>query len=228
MSQALVMAFVVGLPVGFLKFMRRMRAVRTDERRRHPELFSAPGDQIGSSDGEYRSRWSLFGVPLVHVRFAKPEEGEGPVFGWFAGGDRAYGLVFAWGGLAVAPFSIGVVAVGLFALGTIGFGVISLGTAAVGLVAVGCMSVGVKAYAWLSALGWESAQGGGFSIARVAAEGPVSFAGHVNDAVARKALAVPFATDFEMIVLIVVAVLSVVPIAFYARAVRARLGRART
>jgi hypothetical protein len=106
--------------------------------------------------------------------------------------------------------------------------VISLGTAAVGLLAVGCMSVGVKAYAWLSALGWESAQGGGFSIARVAAEGPVSFAANVNDAVAREALAVPFAANFEMIVLIVVAVLSVVPIAFYARAVRARLGRART
>jgi hypothetical protein len=224
-SQALVLAFVVGLPVGGLSVMRRMRAIRSEERRRHPELFRNPRDQIGSSAGEFRSRWTFLGVPLVHVRFSTPDKGEPPVFAWVAGGDRAYGLLIAWGGCAIAPISVGVFAVGFFALGTVSLGFVSLGTAAVGLLAIGCMSAGVNSYAWLSALGWESAQGGGFSIARVAAEGPVAFAQHANDAVAHQILANPNMEQTHMIFLIVIAVLSIVPIAFYARAVRQRLGR---
>ena len=106
---------------------------------------------------------------------------------------------------------------------------ISLGTASVGVLALGCMTVGVKAYAWLSALGWETAQGSGFSIARIAAEGPVAFAQYANDPVARQILADPHAEQNQMIFLIVVTVLSLVPIAYYARAVRQRLGgRARS
>ena len=228
-TQALVLAFVVGWPVVLLRLMRRMRALRSAERQRHPELFRDPRDQVGSSAGEYRSRLKLLGVPLVHIRFSSPDEGERPVFGWLAGGDRAYGLLFAWGGYAVAPFSIGAIAIGLLAVGTLSVGVISLGTAGVGLLAVGCMAVGVKAYAWLSALGWETAQGGGFSIARTAAEGPVAFAQHANDSIARQILADPHAEQTQMIILIVITVLSLVPIAYYARAVRQRLGsRARS
>jgi RNA polymerase sigma factor (sigma-70 family) len=223
-SQGMVMAFVLGLPVGFLKFMRRMRTVRSEERRRHPELFRDPRDQVGSSASEYRSRWSFLGIPLVHVRFSTPDDGAPPVFAWVAGGDRAYGLLAAWGGCAVAPFSIGVFAVGIFALGSVSVGVISLGTAGVGLLAIGCMAVGVQAYGWLSALGWQSAQGGGFSIAWLAAEGPVAFAQYANDSVARQILANPSSEQTHMIVLIVIAVLSVVPIAYYSRAVRQRFG----
>jgi hypothetical protein len=151
------------------------------------------------------------------------------VFGWLAGGDRAYGLLFAWGGYAVAPFSIGAIAIGFFAIGTLSVGVISLGTAGVGLLAVGCLAVGVKAYGWLSALGWETAQGSGFSIARIAAEGPVAFAQHANDPIARQLLADPHAEQNQMIILAVITVLSLLPIAYYARAVRQRLGgRARS
>jgi hypothetical protein len=214
-TQVLVLAFTVGWPVALLRIMRRMRAVRSEERRRHPELFRDARDQVGSSAGEYRSRWKLFGV-------SSPDEGEPPVIGWFAGGDRAYGLLFAWGGYAVAPFSIGAVAIGLFAIGSLSIGIISLGTAAVGLLAVGCMSVGVKAFAWLSAVGWQTAAGGGFAIARVAAEGPVAFAPHANDAIAREMLA---ASDGgQLVILSVITVLSLLPIAFYAKAVRQRLG----
>lgn len=222
-TQVLVLAFIVGWPVALLRIMRRMRAVRSEERQRHPELFRDARDQVGSSAGEYRSRWKLFGVPLIHIRFSSPDEGERPVFGWFAGGDRAYGLIFAWGGWAVAPFSIGAVAIGFFAIGSLSIGVISLGTAGVGLLAVGCMSVGVKAFAWLSAVGWQTAAGGGFAIARTAAEGPVAFAQHANDAVARQMLATSDGGQF--VILSVITVLSLLPIAFYAKAVRQRLGR---
>ena len=223
-SQALVLAFVVGWPVVLLRVMRAMRALRSAERRRHPELFRDPRDQVGSSAGEYRSRWKLLGVPLVHIRFSSADEGGRPVFGWFAGGDRAYGLLFAWGGYAAAPFSIGAVAVGFFAIGALSVGVISLGTAGVGLLAVGCLAVGVKAYGWLSALGWETAQGSGFAIARTAAEGPVAFAQHANDAVARQMLADTGSGQTQMIILTVVILLTLVPIAYYAWAVRQRLG----
>src|SRR5207253_2399538 len=105
----------------------------------------------------------------------------------------------AWGGWAVAPVSVGAVAIGLFAVGSVGAGLISLGTAAVGLFALGCMAVGVKAAAWLSALGWETAQGGGFSIARIAAEGPIAFAQHANDSVAHQLLTDPHAAQSQVI-----------------------------
>ncbi len=223
--QVLVLAFIVVWPVAMVRLMRYFRRLRSAERRQHPECFREARDQVGSSAGEYRSRLKLFGVPMVHIRFSWPDEGERPVFGWFAGGDRAYGLLFAWGGYAVAPFSIGAVAIGLFAVGSLSVGVISLGTAGVGMVAVGCMSVGVKAYGWLSALGWETAQGSGFAIARIAAEGPVAFAQHANDALARQILSDPHAEQTQMITLIVVTLLSLVPIACYAQAVRRRLGR---
>jgi RNA polymerase sigma factor (sigma-70 family) len=224
--QAFALAFMLGWPVALLRVMRHMRALRSAERRQYPELFRDPRDQVGSSAGQYRSRLTLLGVPLVNIRFSSPDEGERPVFGWIAGGDRAYGLLCAWGGYAVAPFCFGGVAVGLFSIGALGVGVISLGTASVGLATVGCMAVGVKAYAWLSALGWWSAQGGGFAIARIAAEGPIAFAQHANDAIARQILADPH-PEHTRIFLIVISLLSIVPIAAYARAVRKRLGRAR-
>lgn len=192
---------------------------------RVPELYREPRDRVGSAAGQYRSRWSLLGVPLVHLRFSAPDEGERPVFGWFAGGDRAYGILFAWGGLAVAPISVGAVAIGIIAVGSLSVGVISLGTAGVGLVAVGCMAVGVRAYGWLYALGWNAAQGSGFAISRFAAEGPVALAPHANDAIARQLLADPQAEQNQMLVFIVITLLSLLPVAYYARAVRRRLGR---
>jgi len=228
-SQAFMLAFVVGWPVALLRVMLRMRKMRSEERRLHPELFRDPRDHVGSSAGEYRSRWTLLGVPLVHIRFSSPDEGDRPVFGWFAGGDRAYGLLFAWGGCAIAPFSIGAISVGIIAVGSLSVGIISLGTAGVGLVAVGCMAAGLRAYGWLSALGWATAQGSGFAIARIGAEGPLAFAQHANDPIARQLLADPHAEQTQMIIVIVITVLSLVPIAYYARAVRQRLGgRARS
>jgi RNA polymerase sigma factor (sigma-70 family) len=222
--QILVLAGIVAWSVLLVRAMRRMRALRSTERREHPELFSDPADRVGSSAGEYRSAWTLFGVPLVRIRFASPDEGEPPVFAWFAGGDRAYGLVAAWGGFAMAPFSIGAICVGLVAIGNVSLGVISIGTIGIGLLTVGAMSVGVKAYAWLSALGWHTAQSGGFAIARIAAEGPIALAQHANDPIARQILAEPNAERNHMVILTAVVLLSLMPVIYYARAVRRRLG----
>jgi RNA polymerase sigma factor (sigma-70 family) len=225
LSQVLVLTFIAGLPLSMFKVMRRMRELRSSERVSHPELFREPRDQVGSSAGEYKSRLKFLGVPLVHIRFSSPDEGDPPVYGWLAGGDRAFGLLFAWGGYAFAPVSVGAVSVGIFAVGSVSVGVVSLGTAGVGFLALGCMAVGVKAYAWLSALGWQTAQGSGFAIARTAAEGPIAFAQHANDPVAHQVLAAPHAEQSQMLFLILVSIFSVVPVALYARAVRKRLGR---
>jgi hypothetical protein len=224
MAQTLLLATVVVWPLTLLRAMRGMRVLRSEERRLHPELFRDARDQVGSEAGEYRSRLKLFGVPLVHVRFSSPDEGERPVFGWFAGGDRAYGLLCAWGGLAVAPLSVGAVSVGFLAVGSLSVGVISLGTVAVGSIALGCVAAGLRAFAWLSALGWTSAQGGGFAIARIAAEGPVALAPHANDPVARRLLADPNGNQGQMIFFILISLLTLIPVAAYARAVRQRLG----
>jgi RNA polymerase sigma factor (sigma-70 family) len=224
LAQALLLVALVVWPVVLLRVMRHMRVLRSEERRLHSESFRDARDQVGSEAGEYRSRLKLFGVPLVHVRFSSPDEGQRPVFGWLAGGDRAYGLLCAWGGYAVAPLSVGAVAVGFLAVGSLSVGVISLGTVAVGAFALGCVSLGVKALAWLSALGWTSAQSGGFAIARIAAEGPVALAQHANDPVARQLLADPNGNQNQMTIFIVISLLTLIPVAYYARAVRQRLG----
>ncbi len=225
-AQVLVLGFVIGWPWAICRVMRHMRSVRSAERLAHPELFADPRDQVGSSAGEYRSAWKLCGVPLVHIRYASPDAGQPPVFGWFSGGDRAYGILCAWGGVSVAPVSVGSVAVGLVAIGNLSFGLLSFGTVAVGLVAIGCASMGVHASAWLSALGWQTAQGGGFALAQNAALGPVAFAQHVNDAAARAIFGAPVSARDQMTFISVLTVLSMVPLVAYVLNVRKRLGKA--
>ena len=78
-SQALLACFVLGWPVAMIKMLRHFRRLRAEERRLHPEYFLDERDQIGSTESAYRSRARLFGVPLVHLRFAAPETGQAPV-----------------------------------------------------------------------------------------------------------------------------------------------------
>jgi RNA polymerase sigma factor (sigma-70 family) len=224
-SQMLVLAFVVGWPVAIIKVMRYTRELRTAERKKHPELFANAKDQVGSAAGEYRSRWTLLGIPLVCVRFATADAGQPAVRAWFAGGDRAYGLICAWGGIAVAPVSVGSTAVGLLAIGNLSFGLFSFGTVAVGWLAIGCAAIGVKAFAWLSALGWETAHGGGFVVARLAAEGPVAFAEHANDAAARALFAHLASGKNQMTFVTTLTLISIIPIIGYAIGVRKRVGQ---
>lgn len=223
-TQVFVFGFVGIWPVVVGRVLRWMRVLRSAERKRHPECFQDARDQVGSSQGEYRSRLKLLGVPLVHIRFSTPDEGQSPVFGWFAGGDRAYGLLFAWGGFAVAPVSVGVIASGILTVGSLGLGLISIGTVSVGVFALGCASVGVRAYAWLSALGWNSA-GGGFALAGKAAIAPLAFAPHANDQTAIDVLTQPALHNNQMLIYPVIAALTLIPVIFYARAVRQRMGR---
>ncbi|MCF7688384.1 MAG: sigma-70 family RNA polymerase sigma factor [Cephaloticoccus sp.] len=222
LAQVFLIGFIVVWPVMMRVMLRRQRRMRSAERQRQPESFRDARDQVGSTANEYRSRLQLFGVPLMHVRFSTPDEGERPVFGWVAGGDRAYGLLFAWGGFALAPVSVGAVAGGILTVGTVSVGVISLGMVSVGLFALGCASVGVKALAWISALGGDVALSGGFALSNNVALAPVAFGPHSNDTVAMAAL---HSQPYPMLFLALIAILTLVPITLYARAVRQRLGR---
>lgn len=226
-AQGVVVLATVGLGWGMLRALRVMRELRAVERARDPEAYADARDQVGAAAGVYRSRWTLLGLPLVHVRLAHADAGDKPVVGWIAGGDRAFGLVFAWGAFAVAPISAGVTAVGLLAVGNVSIGVISLGTFALGGLAVGCAAIGVKALAWVSALGWSTAQGGGFVIARLAAEGPIALAEHCNDAAARAVIAGTGSDPMMNLLLGVTVVLILGPIIAFAKVVRQRWGQAK-
>jgi RNA polymerase sigma factor (sigma-70 family) len=130
---------------------------------------------------EYRSRVSLFGWPLVHVRLRGGLE-RGPVKAWLAGGDAAIGLVFAFGAVAIAPISFGGFALGVLTLGGVGIGVVPLGGFSFGLYALGGLAVGLQAFGGC-AIGWTAAEGG-VAVARDFAIGAAASARHANDALA--------------------------------------------
>jgi RNA polymerase sigma factor (sigma-70 family) len=128
---------------------------------------------------EYRSRLHLLGLPLIHIRFNRSAVQRSPVKAWIAAGDFAFGVIFAFGGLAVAPVSLGGLAIGLMAWGG----------AALGLFAIGGFAVGGWVFGGF-ALGWQAFGGcaialnaamGGLAIARDFALGGIAHAAQINN-----------------------------------------------
>lgn len=223
LSQLLVFSFLAGYGLMTARLLKAMRALRSAERLRRPDLFASPDDQPGSGKREYISRISFLGFPLVHARFAMAEEGEKPAVAWIALGDRAYGLLFAWGGFAVAPISVGIVSCGILTVGAVGFGLAAMGTVGVGLLAMGASAIGYKAYGSLSALGWESALSPSFSIAKEAAMGHIAYAREVNNELAASIVNLSAVDQSFVMVLGIMALLVIVPVVWWARIVRKRL-----
>ncbi|WP_395744412.1 protein kinase domain-containing protein [Prosthecobacter sp.] len=109
---------------------------------------------------EYKSKWRLFGMPLLHVAHgADPATGRKRVArGVFAFGDRAVGVV-AFGGYARGVFACGGAAVGVVAVGGVAAGLVCWGGVALALLlAYGGLSVGYLAAGGL-ALGWAAVGG---------------------------------------------------------------------
>ncbi len=225
-TQGLIVVFAVGWTALFLRQLNGLRELRSAERLREPDKFSAPVDQVGSKAAEYRSRATFLGVPLVHLRFTFDEVGQPPAFGWIAGGDRAIGLLFAYGGWAVGFMSIGAVNVGVISFGAVSFGLLSLGAICVGAKALGAIAIGYDAVASLSATAWHTAQSICMAWSNWVAVAPVAVAPHANDLVAEAALANPQGERDWLIYCIVVVFLSLVPTLLYAKAVRRRVGQA--
>jgi RNA polymerase sigma factor (sigma-70 family) len=137
-----------------------------------------------SSAFEYRSRATLFGWPLVHVRIGdRFDVLRGPVKAWIAvGSSHAVGLIFASGGLAIAPISFGGLAVGLVPFGALALGVLSVGAGSFGIWAYGGLAVGWEVFCG-SGVAWHSALGG-IVAARDFALGGVAHAAQANNDIA--------------------------------------------
>jgi hypothetical protein len=129
----------------------------------------------------------------------------------------------AWGGIAVAPVSVGIVSVGLVTVGAVGFGLVGMGAVGIGLLAMGASAIGYKAYASMSALGWESAFSPGFSIAKEAAIGPIAYAGQVNNELAASISNLATMDQSYALILGIMALLVIVPVVWWARVVRKKM-----
>lgn len=83
---------------------------------------------------EYKSKRTLFGLPLVHIRLG--HRGMGVAKGILAIGNVAVG-VFTLGGWAMGALAIGGLAVGLLAFGGAAVGLFAMGGSAIGVYAAG-------------------------------------------------------------------------------------------
>jgi predicted Zn-dependent peptidase len=121
----------------------------------------------------------------VHLRTgARPGEKMGTAKGWIAIGDRAYGILFAAGAVAVGGISMGGVAVGLIAIGGASVGLLAVGGFALGGLAMGGGAIGIVAAGGV-ATGLIGAEGG-LAVAREFALGGKALAQHANDPAARE------------------------------------------
>jgi predicted Ser/Thr protein kinase len=121
-------------------------------------LTDMPGIRVAAFGREYRSKTTLFGLPLVHIATGiDPVTGRKRVAkGIIALGDIAVGVIalggvamggVALGGLAVGLVSLAGAAIGLlFALGGMAVGGVAFGGAAIGVIAVGGGAVGYYAF----------------------------------------------------------------------------------
>ncbi len=185
-NPALWIALMAGLVIGYVGVCfatgafsaRRQLRIRAEERvhRGLPEKESDP------LFFEYRSRWKLLGLPLVHVRLGSSM---GHIAcGWIAYGNIAIAPLLAFGGIAVGGISVGGISVGLITTAGIGLGLLfSFSGLAAGGVAIGGLAIG-----WLAlggaALGGLAAMGGAGWAGFYALGHNVS-APHANDAAAK-------------------------------------------
>ncbi len=227
LSQVLILAFLIVWPIATYKLLRRTSLLRARERIRVPEAFSHPEDQVGSKGREYRSRWKLLGIPLVHMQFSVKEQGDRPAVGWIAFGERAYGILFAFGGFAVGGISVGLVTCGVITCSVVGVGLIGMGTVGVGWLGFGAISIGYKAFASVSALGWQSAWCPGFAIAKEGAIGAIAYAKHVNTEAAAQIASLQQVEQYHVYVLCALSILVIAPVVFYAQSIRKRMRRSR-
>ena len=176
--------YVITLLVGILWGNKTQQRIRREEAAKLPPGSLPAAQKVVFKPVEYRSRWTLLGLPLVHVRMECKQDGKlQPAKGWIAIGNVAYGVALAFGGVAVGTVSVGGAAVGLVAIGGTGLGLLSFAGMAMGVWATGGAAVGYLAFGGC-AMGWLAASGGS-AVAHGYAVGGAAFAQHANDAAAR-------------------------------------------
>jgi RNA polymerase sigma factor (sigma-70 family) len=172
-------AFIVTLAV---RSNEKFQKLRNEEVKTHPDSFSA-AERVGSLR-EHRSKLSFLGLPLFHYRSGRltgqPHE---PAIGWIAIGDKACGILFAAGGMAVGGIAMGGLSLGVISFGGLSVGILSMAGLAIGGIAIGGGAVGMIAAGGV-AMGYVGALGG-LAIAQQFAVGGQTIAMHANDAAAR-------------------------------------------
>ncbi len=133
---------------------------------------------------EYRSKLRLLGLPLIHIcigdRFDILKK---PVTAWIAVGNYTVGALFAFGGVAVAPVSIGFCAVGLVSFGGLALGLLALGGIGLGVWSFGGLVIGWQAWG-ACAIAWNAAAGG-IALAHDFALGGIAYGGPAGREVAK-------------------------------------------
>ncbi len=134
---------------------------------------------------EYCSKIKFLGLPLVNIRIGdRFDVLRKPVTGWIVCGNYAVGGLFAFGGVAIAPFGIGGLVLGLLPFGGIVAGIFPLGGLSLGVWAFGGVAIGWQAIGGF-ALAWHAAVGN-FALARDFAVGGIVHALQANNDVARQ------------------------------------------
>jgi RNA polymerase sigma factor (sigma-70 family) len=178
LSSTFAFVAVVG-PYSFWIHRTQRRIRKEDIKTSGKPNFSSP-----SRPYEYRSPRTFLGLPLLHIRLNCVEAGKTlPAKGWVAVGNRAYGILFAAGTIAVGAISCGPVAVGVLAGGAFGIGLFAFGGLAIGLAAIGGAAVGYVAFGG-GVIGWLGASGGA-ALAHHFAMGGGALAAHANDQAAQ-------------------------------------------
>ena len=135
---------------------------------------------------EHRSQFKLLGLPVIHIRLNGYSTGKSspgsPVKAWIAVGPSAMGVLFAFGGIAIAPMSVGGIAIGFMSWGGMAFGAFALGGFALGGWTFGGFALGWQAFGGC-ALALNAAQGG-LAIARDFALGGGAHAAQANNEIA--------------------------------------------
>ena len=90
---------------------------------------------------EYKSKASIFGLPLLHINTGGAYMSNRAV-GVIAIGDIATG-VLSFGGVSFGLISFGAVSIGPVALGAVAVGGVALGAVAVGAYAFGAVAIGL-------------------------------------------------------------------------------------
>jgi RNA polymerase sigma factor (sigma-70 family) len=174
MSQAVVVYFLCILVMFLASLPGRRRYLLGILAEQH-------GGEYPPAAFEFRSRATLLGLPLLHVRIGdRFDVVRGPVKAWIAiGSSHAVGLIFAAGGIAVAPLSFGGIAIGLLPFGGIALGLFSLGAISLGVWAFGGLALGWQIFCGCG-LAWHAAMGGVVA-AHGLADGPLAFASQANN-----------------------------------------------
>jgi len=138
----------------------------------HAEDFPFHRPRWGGAWGyEYKSKRTLFGLPLVHVNVGF---GIRRAKGILAIGTIARGFI-AIGLLSVGLLSLGLFGLGLLAIGVLGVGLMAVGSIAVGGIAIGAVAIGIVA---LGALAIGMFSTGALAVASHIAVGHTAY-GHI-------------------------------------------------